>query len=444
MPRLSVFACVATLAALASAGNDADFEKMKRDIQTIIDEHKKEFNCSFSVAVKGPALGEVVTLASDDITTKSPFAWGSITKMWTGARIMQLVSQGVLKLHEPAHPYVDAQFEAMNKIKFPGMNFSKMRDLWGPESENVTIYNLLHMQSGIPDFDTANPNPYGKDTDPFRATVYANPTQDFLEPKLMTVPWVATHNLTGHPGQGFQYSSTNFGLLGMILSHHAGIADYRDFNQSSFMPDELAHVTPSIQWAQRGSPRDHGVVPGYDRTDYNGQDPKTGGVPVVDVHGVFSGWSASDFTAPPSAVAELGYALWGKSSLLMPSNVRDLMVPQPLNETFYGLASMNVGLMGISGSSGEYHTVYGHLGATYGYDSLLGYNPKLDTAIAIATNIETQTQTQPSSAFCGVFNRVKNYLLKEPVQKCTFKASGYYGGKCSCSPADAATDTVFV
>lgn len=351
---------------------------------------------------------------------------------------MQLVARGELKLDEPFAPYVDAQFAAMKKIGFAGMNFSKVSDLWGPHVENVTIRELLHMQSGIPDFDTANPSRTGgKDVDPFRATVYANPSKDFLEPALMSVPWVATHNLTAAPGQGFQYSSTNFGLLGLILAHHVGVADYREFNQSSFLPKELSHVSERVHWAQHGSPRDNGVIEGFDRTDYNGQDPKTGGVSVVDVHGVFSGWSASDFVGPPSAVAEIGYALWGNSSALVPEKYRDMMIPSPLDRQFYGFASQNVGLMGIAGGDGDFATAYGHLGATYGYDSIFGYNPKLDLGIAVATNIETQSQTQPADAFCHIYNRVKNYLLKETVETCEYKTFSYYGGKCSCKPADA-------
>ena len=42
----------------------------------------------------------------------------------------------------------------------------------------------------------------------------------------MALPWVAIHNLTMKPGQGLSYSSTNFGLLGFILAHHAGVEDY--------------------------------------------------------------------------------------------------------------------------------------------------------------------------------------------------------------------------
>lgn len=407
---------------------------LEADLQAIVDAKSKEYNCSFSVSIKSPLIGDVISLSSKDISTSSKFAWGSITKMWTGASIMQLVAEGKLKLDEPFAPYVDAQFAVMRKVGYPHMNFSKASDLWGIKVEQVTIRDLIHMQSGVPDFDTANPSRSGKDLDPFRATVYKNPTHDFLEPELLSVPWVATRNLTSTPGEGFHYSSTNFGLLGLILAHHAGIADYRDFNQSSFLPSVLlSKVSRHIAWAQRGSPRDNDVVEGFDRTDYNGQDAKTGGVSVVDVHGVFSGWSASDFVGTPSAVAEMGYALWGNSSTLVAKAFRDMMVPS--NE-FYGFASQNVGLMGITGGEGDFKTAYGHLGATYGYDSIFGYNPRLDLGIAVATNIETMTQTQPSDAFCNVFNRVKNFLMKEPVETCTYKVFGYYGGKCDCRVAE--------
>merc|ERR1740138_1865908 len=137
----------------------------------------------------------------------------------------------------------------MSKLGFPGMNFSTVSDLWGPQVDNVTIRDLLHMESGIPDFDTAVPSRHGKPVDPFRATVYAHPAHDYAEPELMSLPWVATKRLMNITPGSMQYSSTNFGLLGLVLSHKAGVADYRDFNQSAFIPDALSHVTKDIAWA---------------------------------------------------------------------------------------------------------------------------------------------------------------------------------------------------
>lgn len=389
-------------------------------------------------------MGAPLTFASSDITTDTKFAWGSITKMWTGASIMQLVARGDLSLDEAMAPYVDDLFASMKESgAWPNMSFERLADLYGPKVADVTIRHLLSMRSGIPDYDTATPSANGSDTDAFRAEVYANKNHDYSVPALLSVPWVAKGKLDFPPGtKGFAYSSTNFELLGMILASKRGLSDYTQFNQSVFVPEALAPVAKDVDWGTRGSPADHGVVAGYDRTTYNGQDPnKTGGIPVGAVHGVFAGWSAADFVGPPRAVAELGYALWGNASELVPPKYRDMMVPQAIARFplgFYGLASQNVALIGVT--NGKY-AAYGHLGATYGYDSIMGYVPEFDIAIAVATNIETRTQTQPSDAYCHAFNRVKNFILNEPVQQCTWTVSSYFGGKCECEDRGA---TLFV
>lgn len=422
------------LCALLSAG-DA-LEELKRDLQAIIEERAQTYNCSFSVAIKLPALGATLAFASKDITPDTRFAWGSVTKMWTGAAVMQLAAKGAFSLDEPMAPIVDAQLAAMKAGPFPAMNFTKLSDLYGPDVEKVRIRDLLAMQSGIPDFDTANPN--AGNLDPFRATVYAHPDRDYSVPTLMSLPWVAKHKLISTPGSGFHYSTTNFELLGLILANHAGVADYRDLNQSFFIPDSLAEFAKKITWAKRGTPRDNKATPGYDRTIYNHQQPNvSGGVPVVDVHGVFAGWSGADFVGSPTVVAELGYALWGKPAAIVPEAFRDQMIPHRFG--FYGLASQNVGLMGITGNM--LSRTYGHLGATYGYDSIFGYSHDLELGIAIATNIETPSQTQPSDAFCHVFNRVKNYIEAKPAERCVWTTRSYYQGSCRCAPDPSVAET---
>merc|ERR1711871_18138 len=119
---------------------------MFKDMKAILDERAQHYNCSFSVAIKSPNLdgGKVHTIATGAVNEMTKFAWGSITKMWTGASIMQLVSKGVLKIDEPAAPHIDAQLSAMKRSGFPGMaNFSRLADLYGSAVNNVTIRNLL-------------------------------------------------------------------------------------------------------------------------------------------------------------------------------------------------------------------------------------------------------------------------------------------------------------
>lgn len=125
-------------------------------------------------------------------------------------------------------------------------------------------------RSKIPDFDTATPaKGGGMSKDPLRSELYNDPTHFYSPIELMSVPWVA-----GHAGDckfssilgKFCYSSTNFMLLGMVLAQATGVDSWAELNQMAFLPKSLQK---KIIFANSGSPKDAGTVPGYDRTDYN-------------------------------------------------------------------------------------------------------------------------------------------------------------------------------
>lgn len=256
---------------------------------------------------------------------------------------------------------------------------------------------------------------------------------------MLQLPWVRTGKLEYEPGAKTSYSSTNFVLLGLLLAEAANATDWSSFDQGTFIPEAVrARLSGRVRWATRGAPVDYGITPGFDRTNYNGQHPSSGGVDVSLVHGVFAGWSASDFVGTTADVAELGHALYGPRYEIVSKRYVDQMVP---TAPFYGFATFNLTFM--EGQQGAYAHSYGHLGATYGYQSSFTYEPKLDLAFAIASDIETDDQAQPVAAYCQLFNRVKNWMLKEPVSKCQFVKQGYYGGFCSCSLA-ASQETIVV
>ena len=131
---------------------------------------------------------------------------------------------------------------------------------------------------------------------------------------------------------------------------------------------------------------------------------------------------------------------------------------------FYGFATFL--LSGYSGQPTDGHpdygTIWGHLGATCaapslsharllsmpfsshpslhtllfadGYNSIVEYNAALNVSLAVATNVETDYQAQPSDAFCLAYNKVKQLLLGQPAEaaNCSYIADGYYG-KCVCA-----------
>jgi len=361
-----------------------------------------------------------------------------VTKQATGATILQLVEDGLLKLDEPVHPHIDPILVSLG--------LGSMATLFGKEAELITAEHLATMNSGVPDYDTAKPYPTPP-TDTFRAEVYAKPSQEFPPASLINQSWVATGKLEFTPGEKgkhrMAYSSTNFVLLGLLIAKLRGAADWDDFRQATLfdrLPTDRKGLYHDAVFASHGAPSKWTVVQGYDRTSYNGADPhKMPGTDVWKVAGVYGGWTASDLTASAADVARLGYDIHSTSSgtkLLSKASQR-IMVPS--SREIYGFATFNLEHVGITGHGkrwpDQYDQAYGHLGATYGYDSLLAYFPAIDVSISIGTSIETDDQMAPADAMCLTYNAVLAAALGEKEESCEFVKRGYYGGKCQCVKA---------
>ena len=96
------------------------------------------------------------------------------------------------------------------------------------------------------------------------ATIYANASEDFTPPLLLSVPWVATGALDWMPGTKQDYSSTNFVLLGLILAYHSGADSWDQYDQRSFLPPAVAKELPSVKYVRHGAPKDVTRLHGYD------------------------------------------------------------------------------------------------------------------------------------------------------------------------------------
>merc|ERR1712151_1102937 len=133
-----------------------------------------------------------------------------------------------------------------------------------------------------------------------------------------------------------------------------------------------------------------------------------------------------------ASVADLAWEIYGPPHTVAPSFYVNQMLPQ-VNQ-IYGLGTFNLSQM-ATGQHGEYGVAYGHLGATYGYQSIVAYYPKLGVSMSVATNIETDNQAQPMDTLCFAYNAVAGVFLNQSIE-CTFEAAGYYGGGCKCDPID--------
>jgi CubicO group peptidase (beta-lactamase class C family) len=142
---------------------------------------------------------------------------GSLSKSFTAAAILALQREGRLQLDDSASHYVDS---------FP----------W---AHGVTIGELLAQRSGIPNYS---------DTALDRGGTYA-PAQ--------LVEAVASQPLAFAPGTSFEYSNTNYVLLGMIAQRAAGVP-FASYLQSSVLePARLSHTAYGDQPGEaRGYARD--------------------------------------------------------------------------------------------------------------------------------------------------------------------------------------------
>mmetsp|Transcript_2410 Transcript_2410/g.4148 ORF Transcript_2410/g.4148 Transcript_2410/m.4148 type:complete len:446 (+) Transcript_2410:140-1477(+) len=409
----------------------------------------KKYNCSVSIAVRTATGNASVADGIVDFDTQrlaqpdDKYAWGSVTKSLTGASIMRLVSQGKLSLDDHVDKLVDPMLASMAK-QDPTQNVSSLADLFGADhASEVTVRALLGMTSGIPDFDTATPciKPGCVASDPLRQTLYNQSNHSFSPMELITEPWVAgqwkrCRQLPIGPLKHVCYSSTNFILLGFILARFAGKDTWQALDQLEFLP---AAFHDKLHFATDQAPSDFTRVHGYDRTSYGAKKGNTANHDNFHVKGVFSGWTASNLVASAPAVADLGWAVYGPEASVAPPDYIKQMVPTSKFE-IYGLATFN--LQFITGSDMLAH---GHLGATYGYQSILVYFPDLEMSLVVATNLETDTQSQTAEAACLTFNAVADILRGNPERQCSFKSSGFFSGKCSCeAPMQEAVSQIIV
>lgn len=441
--------CFTFVVAAASAQRrfgDADLHGRLQDIAHVVaSKVASTYNCSVSIAFHSDRFATqgaagVIDDEGTKAATTDAYAWGSVTKVITGASVLRLVSEGAFGLDDEVAQLVDPLLSEMARTN-PGQGFASMADLFGAENvSGTTVRKLLSMTSSVPDFDTANPcgtDPHCVAKDPLRSRLYAEPDHAFSPLELMKVPWVA-HRWKSCKSwkpkmQPFCYSSTNFMLLGLILAAQAGLRTWKDLDQAAFLIPELKK---ELQFALTGSPSDYSSVHGYDRTSYNQPAGTKNNHDNWKVDGVFSGWTASDVVAPTSTIAQLAWEVFGPPSSVAPPAYSAMMEPQ--GENFYGLATQN--MRRWTGQNNTYGRAYGHLGATYGYQSILVYFPELKFTMAVATNIETDYQTQPAMAVCLAYNAVAGELLGQKIN-CTYEPKGYYSSGCKCTqiipPSDA-------
>jgi D-alanyl-D-alanine carboxypeptidase len=138
--------------------------------------------------------------------SRTHFRIASITKTMTSAVILQLAQEGKLRLSDPVSKYVAGV----------------------PNGDQITIALLLKMRSGLFDYTSAS------EMTPFFDN---QPTKVWTPQELLAISFARAPNFP--PGTDYEYSNTNYALLGLIIEKVDGRPLARAMQKRLFGPLRL-------------------------------------------------------------------------------------------------------------------------------------------------------------------------------------------------------------
>ena len=284
-------------------------------LQTALDEWRasvQSAGASLGVVTKdgqvyGLASGLADRTAGRALTPDDLLMAGSTGKTFFAAVALQLIEAGRLDLDAPISKYLGAK---------PW--FSRL-----PNARDITVRMLMTHTSGLVRYEM-NPK--------FTADLRANPDKAWTPEEELSYLFDAAPPFAA--GQGWDYSDTNYIVLGMIMEGITGTKLYDEVQRRFLGPLKLTRVAPTT------SRRIAGLAPGY----AGPRDPL--GLPdEVVTNGVFVinpqfEWTGGGYATSARDLARWGHELYAGKAIS--PKLRDLMissaVPARLGpETRYGL-----------------------------------------------------------------------------------------------------------
>jgi D-alanyl-D-alanine carboxypeptidase len=339
---------------------------LKKELQLKLDEWHKAGK--FPGATLGVALanGESFGLAVgySDRDAKTPMLpgdrmlAGSVGKTFALATAMQLVKEGKIGLDDKIEKYFG---------KEPW--FDKL-----PNAGSITVRQLMNHTSGLVRYEF-------KET--FTKDLTANPMKVWTPEERLA--YLFGEKAAFEPGKGWDYSDTNYIVLGMIIEKVTGKRFYDEANRRVIKPLKLSDTIP-----QEG-PKMKGVVQGY-----AGPNNPFGGKDAMIENGKFVVNPQLEWTGGGYASTSEDLARWAKmmyegrafDASLLPQVLDGVAAPMLGRETKYGL-----GVIIRKTSAG---TSYGHSGFFPGYVTDMMYFPDQKIAVAVQVNTSApQTLGKP-------------------------------------------------
>jgi len=286
------------------------------------------------------------------MTPDTPFLIASLSKSITAVGIMQLVEEGKIDLDAPVQTYLPWFRVADEDV-----------------SSKITVRHLLHQTSGFDERES------------YMRNLNTDPSDDALEKSIRAL---ITADLNFTPGEAFEYTNTNYDVLGLLIQTVTG-QSYEDYiEEKIFALLDMDQSYTSLEDARAGNMA-RGYYPFFGvTTSYDHLMPYSR--IVKPSAGLFS--SAEDLTH--YLIAHLNDGQYLGNSLLSPEGIARLHAPGiKFGETAgyaMGWSVFSFPDMAVATTDGTAPNGVTHAGEWVGYTSLLVFIPELETGIVLLIN----------------------------------------------------------
>lgn len=292
------------------------------------------------------------------MTSDTPFLIASLSKPITALGIMQLVEEGKINLDAPVQTYLPWFRVADEEV-----------------SSKITVRHLLHQTSGFDERES------------YIRNLNTDSSDDALAKSIRALN---TAELNFTPGEAFEYTNTNYDILGLLIQTVSGQPYEQYVEEKIFTPLDMDQSYTSLDGARAGK-MTRGYYPFFGfTTAYDHLMPYSR--IVKPSAGLFS--SAEDLTH--FLIAHLNQGQYQGNSILSEEGITTL---HTRGIRFSDNAGYAMGWsvfsfpdMAPASLDGSIPTGVTHAGEWVGYTSLLVFIPELETGIVLLINKHDPTR----------------------------------------------------
>jgi D-alanyl-D-alanine carboxypeptidase len=315
----------------------------------------------------GIAVGVADRTARRRMTPLDRMLSGSVGKTFASALALLLVGDGKFALDDPISRFFGAE-PWLDRL---------------PNGRRITVRQLMTHTSGLVRYEL-NPK--------FLADLTADPGKVWTGEERLAYLFDAQPPFA--PGQGWEYSDTNYIVLGMIIERTGGAPYYEQLHRRILQPNSLTATIPS-------DTRLLPIVQGH-----AGPNNPFGGTDEMIKDGTFAINPQFEWTGGGLATTSDDLVKWAKllyEGRVIPESLMDDLlngVPARLGpETRYGL--------GVIIRPTALGVTYGHSGFMPGYQTDVMYFPEMKLAIAVQVNSSAARSTgRPLREFITEFAQI--------------------------------------